>query len=221
MKQILTLFSVALLAISVVSCSKDSTEPSTSPSTSPSSTDTLTYYIKYDDGGKTFKTKTDVPFDANTRVYLNYLAPAFISKLGTYSINKEYGWLNIVFPVDSSNINKLVLNKKYITKKIEADFNLDSAVYYIPDESIGALSYEMTFESGKDIMVDQDNSTTYYHIIKSIKYLKSEYDKASEKVKAYYVVTGEFKISVKNNATNLTRDLTNGSYKVVLGVLPK
>jgi hypothetical protein len=221
MKQTLTLITMAMIAINVVSCKKDdAAEPAATGSTTSNNTPTdMEYYVQYTDGGKTYKRSTEISYSPQENFVQNRELAAFIGKTGVF--NEEHGWVKIIFPVDSSSISKVVLNKKYITRKVEPTLDENTFMYSTPDEYIGALYYEMEFNDGKDILEDQEVTTQYYHIIKSIKYLKNAYDKATQKNKAYFVVTGEFNISVKNNSTNLTRDLTNGSYKVVLGVLPK
>ena len=89
------------------------------------------------------------------------------------------------------------------------------------DSKIGSLYYEMTFKSGGDKSENYDDVSTYYNIIKSITYLKSEYSKIEKRKKEFYVVTGEFNISVKNDVSNKTRDLTNGSYKIIIQTIAK
>lgn len=219
MKQILTILSVAMIAISVVSCKKDDTTTTPTTTTTSSTTPTdMEYYIQYNDGGKTIKMEAN-PFATSSFLVINYPNVNAGSSIHGPKY-QESGSLDIVFPVDSSNVNKVTLNKKYITGKLSEEPS-DSGMFYISDGNIGKLTYDMTFTTGTDRMVDQDVTTTYYNIIKSVKYLKSGYDGALQKKVSYYVVTGEFNISVKNDVTNLTRDLTNGSYKIRVETLAK
>jgi hypothetical protein len=212
MKKLIFLFSlVSVFILSFTSCKKDN-------STTPISDD-LEYYVKYTDNGKSVNLKANKTTQMAVSGYGTNTNQRITSRLYPKVYDGGHGSIEIIIPCDSSNLNKINLDKKCVIELYNG-YQYDYKIGF-NDSKIGSLSYEMSSSSsGTDESNANNEASDYYNIIKSITYLESEYSTLTKEKIAWYVLTGEFKMSVQNDVSNSSRDIT-GSYKIPIMVRSK
>jgi hypothetical protein len=205
MKRILLFTEITVIMAICFSCKKDN-------STNPASTsDDSDYYVQYTDNGAVN--------NFNVRPVSNPYFETQINAIWEYRLtntsndNDNDNNFFIILPADSSSIKKIIINKKYCISGYDSYFD----VTVKQDSAIGFLYYysHRLNETGTDWWVNTYTTEKYYNKITSLKYLRTEYSSIYESNISYYEITGEFFMQIKNKQTFLTRDLTNGSYKLV------
>lgn len=126
------------------------------------------------------------------------------------------GYVNMVLPLDSSDMHKIYLNNYH-----NILYQTPSFFQTISDSTIGCLSFTISTPDGTDSSVNEVRTTTYYNQITSITYIGNEYDVINQIASPQYVVSGTFTAEVNNSVSKQKRVLTNGQYSFVIGCRPQ
>lgn len=217
MKNIFILFALFALATACKKSSPPAEQPktqSTNNTTSPTITNTVSpvsYSISFTDA--TAKAYTLSPtIQLALKLYPSNANTEFGTWISTTGTSLNSGYVYLAFPVDSSDVGKVLTNTNY-----PIQYHKAYAAQTIPDNKLGCLSFLMTGTAGTDSTVSNAQTSTYYHTITSIQYVGRKYDAVNMIISPQYVITGVFNANIRNDVTQQSRVFSNGQYCLLLG----